>query len=777
MTNPYRDQLRRVVEHTGFSSGTYVWFDQLGTRLPPRVRALVPSELKRSHLLHALQQRLYTHFYCTGGAVAFRADPGATPTGSPEFVDRLSHANSVPTISDPGWTIVASERDGLVVQGGAAGLTLWVDTQRGVGDGRGSEGGGSLGAVDPDGGVVLQLPAGLRGLFPGFYTVSVGMSSQTDDPLIRIYWNLTPDGAVVFVEATTTCLPDADLPFTLKVVNDPARYDRRDVVVLYLRRSDLDAATGCLGRLYSVVRGHLRHGRPAMTGSVESGVGIAEDPGGGASFGWHRCGLVAEGLVRAEEARLRGSDERLRSIGRCFAEADVELDKPYVRAGSPFERELRLDRPTRGSNAPRRPVDLSSRDRPEAGDLDIAQAIGRRLARRALWWGGRCTWLGPEPARIDADPHAPPTWTSLGADLYDGTSGIALFLGELSSATDDPVLSRTALGAIRHALDSADRSSLAIHPGAYSGWAGLAFAAARLGHLLGEAGLLDRAAGLVAARSQPVRAADGDRVSHDLVSGRAGAILALLALGRLLGDGRIDDIAIEHGQRLLDAACSCGDGISWPTRTTHLTGYAHGASGPVHAFVELADRTRDRTFAHAAERAMAFERGLLDPVAGNWPDRRRRRGVITDRPRFMTTWCHGAPGIALARLRAWEVLGSDLARQEALLAVGTTFAATRRLLEMGDAENSLCHGLAGNTEVCLSARGTLGDDMADPAELVAAVRERSLVAQLTPAAREPVVDRSPGLMLGEAGIGYYHLRRHDVTVPSLVLLRPEDHAV
>jgi hypothetical protein len=46
---------------------------------------------------------------------------------------------------------------------------------------------------------------------------------------------------------------------------------------------------------------------------------------------------------------------------------------------------------------------------------------------------------------------------ALGPDLYGGTSGVALFLAEASARLDDDSLRATALGAIRLALDQADR--------------------------------------------------------------------------------------------------------------------------------------------------------------------------------------------------------------------------------------------------------------------------------------------------------------------------------
>ncbi|HSN88180.1 MAG TPA: hypothetical protein VL025_15585, partial [Thermoanaerobaculia bacterium] len=64
--------------------------------------------------------------------------------------------------------------------------------------------------------------------------------------------------------------------------------------------------------------------------------------------------------------------------------------------------------------------------------LDTALAIGRRLARRALWEGTACTWEVLEP-----QPDAENRIRTIRAEgqLYQGAAGIAWFLGELYRAT------------------------------------------------------------------------------------------------------------------------------------------------------------------------------------------------------------------------------------------------------------------------------------------------------------------------------------------------------
>ena len=68
----------------------------------------------------------------------------------------------------------------------------------------------------------------------------------------------------------------------------------------------------------------------------------------------------------------------------------------------------------------------------------------------------------------------------------------------------------------------------------------------------------------------------------------------------------------------------------------------------------LGERTGEARWLQLESRALAYERRLFVPSRDNWPDLLGPRlgGASGQAPRFLTAWCHGAPGIGLARLRA-----------------------------------------------------------------------------------------------------------------------------
>src|SRR4051794_9676620 len=76
-------------------------------------------------------------------------------------------------------------------------------------------------------------------------------------------------------------------------------------------------------------------------------------------------------------------------------------------------------------------------DRESKDLLQVASLIGQRLARQAVWHQGRCNWVGASPNDQGRDGRVSVVYRALGPDLYDGTSGVALFLAELYAATGE----------------------------------------------------------------------------------------------------------------------------------------------------------------------------------------------------------------------------------------------------------------------------------------------------------------------------------------------------
>jgi lantibiotic modifying enzyme len=402
---------------------------------------------------------------------------------------------------------------------------------------------------------------------------------------------------------------------------------------------------------------------------------------------------------------------------------------------------------------------------------DVAAALAREIAAAAIWSGDRCNWTGPAGA---AHARAPGrrVQAALGPDLYGGSGGVALALAHVAASLDDAALRAAALGAIRHALRDAGRIAPAVRDGLYAGTIGVAYAAWRVARLLrveeAHAGAREL---LVGWRRERVRA-----TAWDLATGSAGAVAGLLALAEPVGDTWLVEEAAALGDELVAAARRGRGraGWSWPTsgaRGMHdLCGFAHGAAGIGHALLELHDATGELRFREAGEQAFCYERAWLRR-AGAWPDLRdvaRRAGRDAPVP-ASGSWCHGAPGIALSRLRAGRPAdGAGAAALDRAAALAATRSTVRAALARPPQDFCLCHGAAGAADVLAHDARLAGDRAAEHADLAARIGVLGIErrAATGDSVLRGVDAPAPGLLAGLSGIALFYLRLRDPDVPT-----------
>lgn len=411
--------------------------------------------------------------------------------------------------------------------------------------------------------------------------------------------------------------------------------------------------------------------------------------------------------------------------------------------------------------------------------LEVADQIGRGLCRDAIWDQDRCTWLGW--VHEVHQTGSAKMFRAMQGDLYAGTAGVALLLSELYQFTQDPLQLRCIDGALNQALSLAEKRASNQTASFYSGLTGLAFVLTKVARTTGRDSLLERARQILL----PLRDEVLDPIAIDVVSGSAGAIPALLYLAKALDCPELLELADMHGQHLLARATVGGQDlastISWQTSRNedepHLNGYSHGSSGIATALLELYQVTQGPDYLQAVHAALRFERAQLNREVGNWPDHRvPPSGRKDNGMSFSLAWCHGAPGLGLARLRQSQILSTNSEVKEDLeIAISTTERALAQAWKLGRRNFSLCHGDAGNADLLIQASHDLRrPNLMEVAEQVGQNGIQHILKEGRPwPCGNSGVGETPSLMLGTAGISHFYLRLYDaVKVPSILITTP-----
>jgi lantibiotic modifying enzyme len=219
-------------------------------------------------------------------------------------------------------------------------------------------------------------------------------------------------------------------------------------------------------------------------------------------------------------------------------------------------------------------------------------------------------------------------------------------------------------------------------------------------------------------------------------------------------------------------------GYSWrgdPESYYNLTGISHGASGIAYALLELFQVTDSFKFKNSAMEAFRYERQWFDTKISNWQDLRGSRKNLSTK-KFVNFWCHGAPGIALSRMHAYKILNEEFLKKEAIAGLKSTLISTKEILNTSINDFTLCHGLAGITDVLYHGLYELGDEWTDDTEvpfLVAETGKDLYSKNNLPWPCGSLGVDFPGLLRGLAGIGYFYLRLYDPKIQSVLMLEPQ----
>lgn len=395
-------------------------------------------------------------------------------------------------------------------------------------------------------------------------------------------------------------------------------------------------------------------------------------------------------------------------------------------------------------------------------NIDLARAVSviadhiRTLSVQDR--SGARSWIGLQPI-VGTERYQ---LQVLDAFLYNGVSGLALFLAAAGKCEQNSSFSQAARDAFEplaaEMRDNPQRALRAFGLGGFCGGSSVIYSLLSAGQLLDDNSLVEAAA-------RGVEAIDQGMISNarfdDVVFGLAGAILTILTFNRRHPVGSALTAARVCGQRLCERAISVGpSAVGWrDVYGTVSTGFSHGSAGIGFALLRLFQATGEERFRRTAEEALNGIQLALQNDVRNWS-----RVIATTQgaqPECGFGWCHGAPGIALFLSVACDVISSPSSHQD-------FDVARQRLLSLGRGSvDHLCCGTLGRSLIALKLCDGGNIELA---LLLKGHAMRMATEVFTAAQREggyrliPNLPRgvaSLGLMQGLAGIGYAFLKLRD----------------
>ena len=293
----------------------------------PSVPGIPSHPLPEMPLIRDLQSVLYGRCY------SHRLEdppPAANAAQSdPMFVAKLSQSNRSRAGWDGGWTIYQLGQNGNV----------WLvkgDRQRSAVPGEFITSGAPGMAPQPGTIVSVTVPRESTAAQAGFYFIYGETLGDVwdDQSLVRFYFHTPSSAAADLIEQLTFRLNRYHVPFRMKALNEPAMYGRTDAAVLYVARRYHSITVRIVRDLPRTLTDQMLPSTPLFTLQSQPGIGVAEDPNTGESFGMHRCRLTAEGVVDAWQRGDQSPEGRVRAITARFTQNGCKLDLPHLGSGS-----------------------------------------------------------------------------------------------------------------------------------------------------------------------------------------------------------------------------------------------------------------------------------------------------------------------------------------------------------------------------------------------------------------------------------------------------------
>lgn len=222
----------------------------------------------------------------------------------------------------PGWRVVAPRPDaapGAIIAEADGEQRLVYPTDYAPADAT------RLGVAPGD---AILLTTRIDDVSGGFWHVwSPAWRVTPPEQLVRVYFRVATGHETAFVARVSAHAPRGET-WSLKVLAGTHSAGRADAAVLYLDRNH-GIRAGWVTSLVTAVAPLLEDGAPPLTALITAGVAWADDPGGGVSFGEHRCRVLAA-AAHAQPAALDSARSWRRAAAESFAREGLDLARPHL---------------------------------------------------------------------------------------------------------------------------------------------------------------------------------------------------------------------------------------------------------------------------------------------------------------------------------------------------------------------------------------------------------------------------------------------------------------
>ncbi|MBE9197509.1 MULTISPECIES: T3SS effector HopA1 family protein [unclassified Nodularia (in: cyanobacteria)] len=304
----------------------------------------IPEVIKQKYLSLQLRNFLYGIYYNHSLRASLSLDTNTKNFASNlennsflgvdlQFYERLHASNSGTGYFDPGWSVIKQEDDGTLAVT-KADLRLHIEREKHLPESAQKSKVGDL--------VAIRMPKNL--VQNGFYMAvgNMGLHYQnhanTHPVTVRIYFNLTAEGAVAVMASLTQQLNAQAIPFDFKVLYNPNDYQRHDSGVLYFDKNHYQTVRQVLQTVYQEQQIHFQPEIPLFTMQLASGLGLAEEPehkfATQESFGMNRCQIITNGMLAAWYAGEKLPENRMKAIFEQFSLLNIDWQHPYLNANS-----------------------------------------------------------------------------------------------------------------------------------------------------------------------------------------------------------------------------------------------------------------------------------------------------------------------------------------------------------------------------------------------------------------------------------------------------------